>query len=134
MDFAKTLGAVGMATMNIRPGDTSVAHGTNDLSTSSVSALIGLVESAVTASLIDLLSVAETTQTAAVEFELITALAVGEPAIANARCIAIESDLLTFEAEVVNSREKTIATAVVQRRLVDRITYMARIAAERLAN
>lgn len=132
MDFEAALGAVGMASMSVRPGDTSVAMGLNDLSVVSSTTILNVIESACSAAVIDLLEIGETTQTAELKFEITTTVTVGEELRAMARCIAIEGDLLTFEVEVTHVN-KTIAAAEVQRRLVDRVSYMARIAAERLS-
>ena len=132
MDFEAALGAVGMASMSVRPGDTSVAMGLNDLSVVSSTTILNVIESACSAAVIDLLEIGETTQTAELTFEISTTVTVGEELRAMARCIAIEDDLLTFEVEVAHVN-KTIAAAQVQRRLVDRVSYMARIAAERIS-
>jgi len=133
MDFEKALGCVGMASMSVRPGDTSVAMGINDLSVVSSSAIQSVIESACSAAVIDLLEIGETTQTVKISLEIMTTVTVGEELRAHARCIEINGDLFTFESQVTNSN-KTIATAEVQRRLVDRVSYMARIAAERITS
>jgi predicted thioesterase len=132
MDFDATLGCVGMASMSVRPGDTSVAMGLNDLSVVSSTAILNVIESACSAAVIDMLEIGETTQTANFSLDIKTTVIVGEELRGHARCIDIQEDILTFEAEVTHLN-KTIATAHVQRRLVDRVTYMARIAAERLS-
>ncbi len=133
MDFEAALGCVGMASMSVRPGDTSVAMGINDLSVVSSTAVLNVIESACSSAIIDLLELGETTQTATFTLNIETTVTVGEELRANARCINIEEDIFTFEAEVTHLN-KTIATAEVQRRLVDRVSYMARIAAERITS
>jgi fluoroacetyl-CoA thioesterase len=133
MDFEAALGCVGMASMSVRPGDTSVAMGINDLSVVSTTAILNVIESACSAAVIDLLELGETTQTSTLTLDILTTVTVGEDMRGHARCIGIDGDLLTFEAEVVHLN-RTIATAEVQRRLVDRVSYMARIAAERLTS
>lgn len=120
-----------MASMSVRPGDTSVAIGLNDLSVVSSTAIMNVIESACSAAVIDLLEIGETTQTYKFALEIGTTVTVGEELQAHARCIDIDGDIFSFEAEVLH-QQRTIATAVVQRRLVDRVSYMARIAAERI--
>ena len=132
MDFEAALGCVGMASVSVRPVDTSVAMGINDLSVVSSTTIMSVIESACSAAIIDLLEIGETTQTAKSHLEILTTVTVGEDLRAHARCIDVTEDILTFEAEVTHSN-KTIATAEVQRRLVDRVSYMARIAAERIS-
>lgn len=131
MDFEAAIGCVGMASMSVRPGDTSVAMGINDLSVVASTGILNVIESACSAAIIDLLELGETTQTAVFTLEILTTVTVGEDLRGHARCIGADNDLLTFEAEVTHLN-KTIATAHVQRRLVDRVSYMARIAAERI--
>jgi predicted thioesterase len=131
MDFEAALGCVGMASISVRPGDTSVALGINDLSVVASMTILNVIESACSAAIIDLLELGETTQTAEFTLELLTTVTVGEELRANARCIEVNDTLFTFEAEVTHLN-RTIATAEVQRRLVDRVSYMARIAAERI--
>ena len=131
MDYEKALGCVGMASMSVRPGDTSVAIGLNDLSVVSSTAIVNVIESACSAAVIDLLEIGETTQTYKFALEIATTVTVGEELRAHARCVDIDGDIFSFEAEVLH-QQRTIATAVVQRRLVDRVSYMARIAAERI--
>ncbi|MEN9325462.1 MAG: hypothetical protein RL414_1216 [Actinomycetota bacterium] len=133
MDYEKALGCVGMASMSVRPGDTSVAIGLNDLSVVSSTAILNVIESACSAAVIDLLELGETTQTHKFALEILTTVTVGEDLRAHARCVQIEDDIFTFEAEVMHL-QRTIATAIVQRRLVDRVSYMARIAAERITS
>ena len=133
MDIEATLGCVGMASMSVRPGDTSVAMGLNDLSVVSSTAILNVIESACSAAIIDFLELGETTQTVTFSLEIATTVTVGEELRGHARCIDIQEDIFTFEAEVTHMN-KTIATAQVQRRLVDRVSYMARIAAERITS
>ena len=133
MDIEAALGCVGMASMSVRPGDTSVAMGINDLSVVSSTTILNVIESACSAAIIDFLELGETTQTSTFTLDIATTVTVGEELRGHARCIDIQGDIFTFEAEVTHMN-KTIATAEVQRRLVDRVSYMARIAAERITS
>jgi predicted thioesterase len=62
-----------------------------------------------------------------------TSISVGEEARAHVRVIEVQDNLLIFEASITHLN-RTIATAHVQRRLVDRLSFMARIAAERIVS
>ena len=131
LQMEKCIGAVGLAVLTVRSSDTCVAQGTNDLAVVSTSALTNLVEGACGASLIDFLEFGESLVTERLLIETETSVGVGEELHGSARCIEYHDGLFTFEAEIT-CREKRIATAQVQRRLVDRLSYSARIAAERL--
>jgi predicted thioesterase len=60
-----------------------------------------------------------------------TSVPIGEEVRAHVRVINVNESMLTFEA-VITHINRTIATAEVQRRLIDRLSFMARIAAERI--
>jgi predicted thioesterase len=62
-----------------------------------------------------------------------TSVAIGEEVRAHVRLIEIDQQIVTFEAAITHLN-RTIATAVVQRRLIDRLSFMARIAAERIVS
>ena len=131
MEADELLGLVGLAVMVVRSSDTSLAQGGNDLPLVATSAIHNLIESACSAALTDHIAFGETTVTTKILIEMETSVSVGEELHANARCVEVSDGNITFEAEVTR-REKRIATARVQRRLVDRLSYLARIAAERL--
>ena len=131
MEDDSLLGIVGLAAMTVRSSDTSLALGGNDLPLIAPSAIHNLVESACSAALTEHLPFGQTSITTKILIEMETSVSVGEDLHANARCIDVEDGHLTFEVEITH-REKRIATAHVQRRLVDRLSYLARIAAERL--
>ncbi len=125
------LGLVGMSTMIVRGGDTSVAAGTNDLTVLSTSAAQSLVESACSAALAEHFAPGETSFTESISLKMLTSVPIGEEVRAHVRVIDIAESTLTFEATITHLN-RTIATAEVQRRLVDRISFMARIAAEKI--
>jgi len=131
MEESDLLGIVGLAVMVVRSSDTSLAQGGNDLPLVATSAIHNLIESACSAALTDHIAFGETTLTSKILIEMETSVSVGEELQASARVVEIADGTITFEAEVTR-REKRIATARVQRRLVDRLSYLARIAAERL--
>ena len=132
MNIEPLLGVVGMASMTVRPGDTSVAQGFSDLPVLASLAVMTVIESACSAAMGELFEAGETTTTTDFSLKITHAVSVGEEVRANVRCIEVLEDLITFEAEVTHL-SRTIATAQVQRRLVDRVSYMARVAAERIS-
>jgi len=122
-----------MSTMIVRAADTSVAAGTNDLPVLSSSSAQALVESACSAALAEHFAPGETSFTVSITLEMVTSISVGEEARAHVRVIEVDDNLLIFEAAITHLN-RTIATAHVQRRLVDRLSFMARIAAERIVS
>ena len=132
MSTEELLGAVGMSTMVVRAADTSVALGLNDLPILASSAAQSLVESACSAALAEYFAPGETF-TQAITLEMSTSVPIGEEVRAHARVIEAEDGLVIFEAEVTHVN-RTIAVAHVQRRLVDRISFMARVAAEKIVS
>ena len=133
MSTEELLGAVGMSTMVVRAADTSVASGFNDLPVLASSAAQSLVESACSAALAEYFAPGETTFTQAISLEMSTSVPIGEEVRAHVRVIDVADSLVTFEAEITHIK-RTIAVAQVQRRLVDRISFMARVAAERIVS
>ena len=127
------LGAVGMATMVVRAADTSVAAGFNELPVLSSSAASSLVESACSAALAEHCAPGETSFTASITLEMITSAPIGEEVRAHVRLIEIDGQTITFEAEITHIN-RTIATAHVQRRFIDRLSFMERVAAERIVS
>ena len=130
-ELSGLLGIVGMSTMIVRAADTSVAAGVNDFPILSSSAAQSLVESACSAALAEYFPPGETSFTVSTHLEMATSITVGEEARAHVRVIDVTENIVTFEAAITHLN-RTIATAQVQRRLVDRLSFMARIAAERI--
>ena len=122
-----------MSTMIVRAADTSVAAGTNDLPVLSSSSAQALLESACSAALAEHFAPGETSFTVSITLEMVTSISVGEEARAHVRVIEVDDNLLIFEAAITHLN-RTIATAHVQRRLIDRLSFMARIAAERIVS
>jgi predicted thioesterase len=129
MKAEQVIGAVGMSTMTIRPGDTSVAQGINDLPVVASNNILNLMESACTTSIIEFLDFGETTITENFRLELIGAVGVGSEIRATVRCASFENNILTFEAEV-HQHARLIATGQISRKFVERVSFMARAAAE----
>ncbi len=123
------LGTVGMSSLSIRPGDTAVASSISDLPVISTSSLIGLVESACSAALAEYFEPGETSSTVDIQLSLLSGVGVGNEIRAYVTCVDVQGPLLEFSAEI-NHEARLIATATVHRKVVDRVSFMARTAAE----
>mgnify|MGYP002654205385 FL=1 len=129
MKAEQVIGAVGMSTMTIRPGDTSVAQGINDLPVVASNNILNLMESACTTSIIEFLDFGETTITENFKLNLIGAVGVGSEIRATVRCASFENNILIFETEV-HQHARLIASGQITRKFVERVSFMARAAAE----
>ena len=131
MNFEAALGVVGMATLTVRPLDTTVAQALSDLPVMATPSLANLFEGACTAALAEHLDQGETTITTSIEMNQEASVGVASDLQAYATCIEINDLTFTFEIEVHRANQ-LIAIGFVKRKLVDRVTYAARIAAEAL--
>lgn len=125
------IGAVGFSVMTVRPGDTALAMGLSDLPVVAVSHLLHAMESATIAALSEHLDNGETTFLLSTSVELLASAQVGDELRANARCINIDGRELTFQCDVYQG-ERHIAQAEIKRATVERVTFLARTAAEEL--
>ena len=125
------LGAVGFSVMAVRPGDTCVALGVGDLPVVSQSQLINLMEHAVVISLDEYLEPGETTVAISIELISLSPAEIGAELRATSRCIEIENRELTFECELYEG-ERQVAAAMIKRATVERVSFLARTAAQSL--
>ena len=125
----QVIGVIGMATMTIRPGDTSVAQGVNDLPVVGSNQLLSLMESACSTAIIEFLDFGETTVTTSSQIDISGAVGVGIEIHATARCLGLDENILKFEVEV-HQVARLIATGLITRKFVERVSFMARVAAE----
>jgi predicted thioesterase len=125
----QVIGVIGMSTMTIRPGDTSVAQGVNDLPVVGSNQLLSLMESACSTAIIEFLDFGETTVTTSSQVDISGAAGVGIEIHATARCLGFDENILKFEVEV-HQVARLIATGLVTRKFVERVSFMARVAAE----
>ena len=125
------IGAVGFSVMTVRPGDTALAMGLSDLPVVAVSHLLHAMESATIAALSEHLDNGETTFLLSTSVELLASAQVGDELRANARCTNIDGRELTFQCDVYQG-ERHIAQAEIKRATVERVTFLARTAAEEL--
>ena len=133
MNFDEVVGVVGLATLTVRPLDTSVAQALSDLPVMATPSLANLFEGACTAALAEHLQQGETTITVDIQMEQHTSVGVATELQAYASCIEINEGIFTFEIEVHHAN-RLIASGLVKRKLVDRISYAAKVAAEAIVH
>jgi predicted thioesterase len=131
MQIEDLLGSVGMASLTVRPLDTGVAQGINDLPVLAANAALTVIESACSAAIAEFLGNGETSFTIGAAIQMRGAVTIGGEVRATVKATEYEGNILTFECEILEDK-RTIAVAQVQRRLVDRVSFMARSAAENL--
>jgi predicted thioesterase len=117
--------------MTVRPGDTALAMGLSDLPIVATSHLLHAMESATIAALSEHLDNGETTFLIATSIELLGSAPVGVELRANARCTNIEGRELFFTCEIYDG-ERLVAQGEIKRATVERVTFLARTAAESL--
>lgn len=127
----EVLGAVGFSVMTVRPGDTALAMGLSDLPIVATSHLLHAMESATIAALSEFLDNGETTFLLGTSIELLGSAPVGVELRANARCTNIEGRELSFACEIYEG-ERLVAQGEIKRATVERVTFLARTAAESL--
>ena len=131
MQAEQLLGSVGMASLTVRPLDTGVAQGLNDLPVLAANSALNVIESACSAAIAEFFETGETSFTIGAAIQMRGAVAIGGEIRALVKATEYEDNTLTFECEV-HQDQRIIAVAQVQRRLVDRVSFMARSAAENL--
>ena len=132
MNSEAVLGAIGMASLTVRPADTSVAQALNDLPILATPTLINIFEGACTAALAEHLAAGETSITSNFAVNSHASVGVGIEIRANATCVEIEGSICKFSIEV-HQGTRLIASGLVDRKIVDRVSFAARIAAESIS-
>ncbi len=127
----EVLGAVGFSVMTVRPGDTALAMGLSELPVVATSHLLHIMESATVAALSEYLENGETTYLLETSIELKASAQVGDELRANARLAEIEGRELIFQCDIYEG-ERHIASARIKRATVERVSFLARTAAESL--
>ena len=125
------LGAVGFSVMTARPGDTCVTMGVSDLPVVAPSHYLTLMESACVTALSEYLDSGETTFLTHSTLEITGSAVAGVELRANARVINIEGRELTFLCEVFDGN-RNLAKAEIKRATVERMSFLARTAAQSL--
>jgi predicted thioesterase len=119
---------IGIATLVVRASDTSLAQGSNDLNSVSTSTLVALAEAAVQTALNDRLSTSESSLTTRCECFASDIAGVGSELYASAKCISHEGSQYLFSIAISHD-ELIIATGEIERKVIDRVTISAKIAA-----
>lgn len=131
MESEQLLGSVGMASHTVRPLDTGVAQGFNDLPVLAANSALNVIESACSAAIAEYFESGETSFTTGAAIQMRGAVAIGAEVRALVKATELSENILTFECEI-HQEQRIIAVAQVQRRLVDRVSFMARSAGENL--
>jgi len=131
LSVEQIVGAVGFSVMSVRPGDTSVALGVGDLPIVDQSQLLNLMEHAAVISLDEYLESGETTIAISSELIPLSPASIGAELRATSRCIEFENKELTFECEIYEG-ERQVAAAMIKRATVERVSFLARTAAQSL--
>jgi fluoroacetyl-CoA thioesterase len=129
----EVLGAVGFSVMTVRPGDTCVTMGVSDLPVVAPSHYLTLMENACVASLSEYLDSGETTFLTHSSLEIVGSATAGAEIRANSRLIEIDGRQLTFTCDVYDG-ERHLAQAQIKRATVERLSFLARTAAQSLIN
>jgi len=129
----EVIGAVGLYTMIVRPGDTCVAMGISDLPILASSHIMHCMESASVTALIDYLEPGETTVVEKFEITMNDSVGIGAEVRCTARCIDVDGRDLHFLCDLYDG-ERHIAQGVIKRKAVERVSYLARTAAQSLIN
>lgn len=129
----EVLGAVGFSVMTVRPGDTCVTMGVSDLPVVAPSHYLTLMENACVASLSEYLDPGETTFLTHSALEIVGSATAGAEIRANSRLIDIDGRQLTFTCDVYDGA-RHLARAQITRATVERLSFLARTAAQSLIN
>jgi predicted thioesterase len=123
------IGAVAFSSMIVRPGDTAVAIGVGDLPVLANSLIINAMQSAAIASIAEHLENGETTIETSISLEFHGGIAIGGELRTSANCTEINGRELTFICESYEG-ERLVASAVIKRTAVERVSFLARTAAQ----
>jgi len=129
----EVIGAVGLSTMIVRPGDTCVAMGISDLPILASSHIMHSMESASVAALTEYLEPGETTLVEKFEITIFDSVGIGAEIRCTARCVDIDGRELHFLCDLYDG-ERHIAHGLIKRKAVERVSYLARTAAQSLIN
>ena len=125
------LGTVGFSVMTVRTGDTCVTMGVSDLPVAAPAIFLSLMESSCVAALSEFLELGETTFLTHSSLEIVGSATVGVEIRANARVTNVVGRELTFECDVYDG-ERHLAKAEIKRATVERLSFLARTAAQSL--
>jgi predicted thioesterase len=87
------------------------------------------MESASSAAIVEFLDFGETTVTFNSYLDVLAAAGVGTEIHATAKCLGLDQNILKFEIEV-HQNARLIASGIISRKFVERVSFMAKVAAE----
>lgn len=126
------LGAVGIANLTTRPGDTAAAIGDGDLAVVSTSLLNRLMEGASHTAISEFLAMNETSITTQCEFKIENVVGIGIDLNATATVVALDDEdgkeLVIFACDIHHGAMR-VAHGMLQREIVERVRYSAKVAA-----
>ena len=125
------VGALGFATLVVRPGDTAAANGIGDLTVVNNSVLVSLMESAAIAAINEFFETGISTIAASMSLEFVTSAAIGAELQASAVCTSENGIDIDFDIEIYEG-ERLVAKSTQRRQIVDRVSFLARTAAQSL--
>ena len=128
MQLENLIGAVGISQMVVRPGDTALAHGSGDMAILSTSFLVTLMESSCNSAIAEMLENGESTVTSTFEMSVNNPVGIGSEIQGEETCTSFADGNLQFAFEI-HDGERLVAAGTVSRKLVDRVTYLAKSAA-----
>jgi predicted thioesterase len=131
MSPERFIGAVGLSRMTVRHGDTAIALGSGDVPVLGTPAVIALSESATIAALAEFLEQSESTVGVRIEMDHIATASVGDEVVATATVTSVVGKRIIFNIQC-HSGTRLIAEGAITRVLVDRVSFIAKAAAEAL--
>lgn len=131
MSTERFSGAVGISRMTVRHGDTAIALGSGDVPVLGTPQVIALAENATITALAEHLDQSETTVGVHVELNHLATSSVGDEVIATATVVEASIKKIIFSVEC-HSGNRLIAKGLITRVLVDRVSFIAKAAAEAL--
>ena len=131
MSTERFIDAVGLSRMTVRHGDTAIALGSGDVPVLGTPAVIALAENATIAALAEFLEQSETTVGVRIELDHSATASIGDEVVATSKVSSIAGKKIIFEVKC-HSGTRLIAKGVITRVLVDRVSFIAKAAAEAL--
>jgi predicted thioesterase len=131
MSVERFTDAVGLSRMTVRHGDTAIALGSGDVPVLGTPAIIALAESATIAALAEFLDQSETTVGVRIDIDHTATASVGDEVVATSKVSSVSGKKIVFEVEC-HDGNRLIAKGVITRVLVDRVSFIAKAAAEAL--
>ena len=131
MSGSRFAGAVGLSRMTVRHGDTSIALGSGDVPVLGTPQLIALAENATTAAIAEFLDQHETSVGVRIECDHLSTSSIGDEVVATATVIESSEKKIVFAVEC-RCANQLIAKVTVVRVVVNRVSFIAKAAAESL--